>query len=102
MLLLREDGLLYAGTINPITPPDLYGLVIDGERGTKGQDNILCAEEVLTQAVSSHHSKFIAHHSPVMANHSALYSNSFFGRFLLKSTLLLVVVQSVQLVQSVY
>ncbi|KAF2360830.1 Bromo adjacent (BAH) domain [Trinorchestia longiramus] len=48
VLLLRDDGLLYAGSVNPITPPDLYGLIIDGERGSKG--HIYCAEELLTQA----------------------------------------------------
>ena len=50
VLFLRDDGLLYAGSVNPITPPDLYELLIDGERGSKG--HIYCAEEMLTQAVS--------------------------------------------------
>ncbi|KAA0203080.1 hypothetical protein HAZT_HAZT005713 [Hyalella azteca] len=48
VLLLRDDGLLYAGSVNPISPPNLYGLLIDGERGSKG--HIYCAEELLTQA----------------------------------------------------
>lgn len=50
VLFLRDDGLLYAGSVNPITPPDLYEVIIDGERGNKG--HIYCAEEMLTQAVS--------------------------------------------------
>ena len=50
VLFLKEDGLLYGATVNPITPPDLYEVLFDGERSTK--DQIYCAEEMLNQSVS--------------------------------------------------
>lgn len=49
-IMILQDGLLYAGNLSPITPPDVYGIHIDGERGTR--PHICCQEELLTQAVS--------------------------------------------------
>ncbi|KAB7500689.1 BAH and coiled-coil domain-containing protein 1 [Armadillidium nasatum] len=47
-IMILQDGLLYAGNLSPITPPDVYGIHIDGERGTR--PHICCQEELLTQA----------------------------------------------------
>lgn len=49
-VLVLQDGLLYAGYVVPMTPPDVYGVVIDGERGSR--PHIYCREELLEQSVS--------------------------------------------------
>lgn len=47
-VLVLQDGLLYAGYVVPMTPPDVYGVVIDGERGSR--PHIYCREELLEQS----------------------------------------------------
>lgn len=49
-VLVLQDGLLYAGYVVSIRPPDVYGVVIDGERGSR--PHIYCREELLEQSVS--------------------------------------------------
>lgn len=48
-VLATEDGLFYAGHIKPIQPPDVYGIVLDGERGTK--PHIFSREEILSDVI---------------------------------------------------
>jgi hypothetical protein len=49
-VLIAEDGLLHGGCVTCICPPDIYGVVVDGERGSRPR--ILSTEELLTEAVS--------------------------------------------------
>ena len=49
-VLVLQEGLLYAGSLMPIDPPDVYGVHVDGERGTR--PHICCQDELLNQAVS--------------------------------------------------
>ena len=49
-VLLRLGGHFYTSRLTEISPPDIYGIVVDRERGNK--PHILSREEVLTQAVS--------------------------------------------------
>ena len=51
-VLVADYGLLHAGFVTAIRPPDIYGVVIDGERG--GRPRIFSTEELLREAVSSH------------------------------------------------
>lgn len=48
-VLIAEDGLLLAGTVTGICPPDIYGVAVDGERGCRPR--ILSTEELLRLAV---------------------------------------------------
>lgn len=48
-VLVTMGGLLYAGTLSAIRPPDLYGTMLDGERGNR--PHILSREEILKDAV---------------------------------------------------
>ena len=48
-VLIAEGGLLLAGTVTGICPPDIYGVAVDGERGCRPR--ILSTEELLRQAV---------------------------------------------------
>ena len=49
-VLLRLGGHFYTSRLTEISPPDIYGIVVDRERGNK--PHILSREEVLHQAVS--------------------------------------------------
>ncbi|KAL1116152.1 hypothetical protein AAG570_005647 [Ranatra chinensis] len=42
-------GLFYAGQLTEVTPPDLYGVTLDKERGHR--PHILCREQILTDAI---------------------------------------------------
>ncbi|XP_054281990.1 protein winged eye-like isoform X1 [Macrosteles quadrilineatus] len=48
-VLVTMGGLLYAGTLSAIRPPDLYGTMLDGERGNR--PHILSREEILKDAI---------------------------------------------------
>lgn len=48
-VLTARGGLFYAGTLNAVTPPDLYSLTLDGERGNK--TDIITQEDVLRDSV---------------------------------------------------
>lgn len=50
-VLLRLGGHFYTSRLTEISPPDIYGIVVDRERGNK--PHILSREEVLHQAVSN-------------------------------------------------
>ncbi|CAL4099723.1 unnamed protein product [Meganyctiphanes norvegica] len=47
-VLTLQDGLLYAGHVVPITAPDIYGVIVDGERGSR--PHVYCREELLQQS----------------------------------------------------
>ena len=49
-VLLRLGGHFYTSRLTEISPPDIYGVVVDKERGNK--PHILSREEVLERAVS--------------------------------------------------
>ena len=49
-VLLRLGGHFYTSRLTEISPPDIYGIVVDKERGNK--PHILSREEVLSKAVS--------------------------------------------------
>ena len=51
-ILTRIGGHFYPGRITEISPPDIYGILVDRERGNK--PHICSREEVLTKAVSFH------------------------------------------------
>ena len=51
-VLTVMGGLFYAGHLNPVRPPDVYSITLDGERGNK--PHILSREDILKDAVSSH------------------------------------------------
>eukprot|EP00106_Octopus_bimaculoides_P001165 XP_014768607.1 PREDICTED: serine-rich adhesin for platelets-like [Octopus bimaculoides] len=48
-VLLFRDGLFYEGEVKAIRPPDVYGVVIDNERGNR--PHIYSQEEILKDAV---------------------------------------------------
>ncbi|XP_064478777.1 mucin-2-like isoform X2 [Ornithodoros turicata] len=48
-VVMLEDGLFYAGYINEIQAPDVYGITLDGERGNR--PHIFSQEEMLKEAV---------------------------------------------------
>ena len=48
-VLLRLGGHFYTSRLTEISPPDIYGIVVDKERGNK--PHILSREEVLQRAV---------------------------------------------------
>ena len=50
-LLVLIDGLFYRSRLEPIQPPDLYGVTVEGERCHR--PNIYTQEELLNQAVSA-------------------------------------------------
>ncbi|KAK7072860.1 Chromatin binding [Halocaridina rubra] len=73
-VLVLLDGLLYAGHVVPITPPDVYGVVIDGERGSR--PHIYCREELLQQSwkeVKPGSSRFLVEGTRVCAFWSQQY-----------------------------
>ena len=49
-VLVLQDGLLYAGHVLLIDPPDVYGVNIVGERSTR--PHIYSREQLLEQVVS--------------------------------------------------
>uniref|UniRef100_A0A674JQF8 BAH domain and coiled-coil containing 1 n=1 Tax=Terrapene triunguis TaxID=2587831 RepID=A0A674JQF8_9SAUR len=59
VLIPKEDSLLYAGSVKTLQPPDIYSVVIEGERGNR--QRIYSLEQLLQEAVldirpqSSHH-----------------------------------------------
>ncbi|KAG1655168.1 BAH and coiled-coil domain-containing protein 1 [Nymphon striatum] len=48
-VLVPKEGLFYQGRVNTVSPPDLYKIIIDGERGNKG--NIYSQEEILRDLI---------------------------------------------------
>ncbi|XP_056638735.1 protein winged eye isoform X2 [Diorhabda sublineata] len=48
-VLTAMGGLFYAGHLNAIEPPDVYSIVLDGERGNK--PHIMSREEILRDAI---------------------------------------------------
>ncbi|XP_064378901.1 BAH and coiled-coil domain-containing protein 1 isoform X2 [Dromaius novaehollandiae] len=49
ILIPKEDSLLYAGSVRSIQPPDIYSIVIEGERGNR--QRIYSQEQLLQEAV---------------------------------------------------
>lgn len=49
-VITAMGGLFYAGSLNAVRPPDLYGVTLDGERGNKA--HIMSREDILRDAVS--------------------------------------------------
>ncbi|XP_069055870.1 BAH and coiled-coil domain-containing protein 1 isoform X2 [Pleurodeles waltl] len=49
VLIPKEDSLLYAGSIKTLQPPDIYSIVIEGERGNR--QRIYSLEQLLQEAV---------------------------------------------------
>lgn len=50
-VITAMGGLFYAGSLNAISPPDLYGVTLDGERGNKA--HIMSREDILRDAVNN-------------------------------------------------
>lgn len=48
-VLTAMGGLFYAGCLNAVSPPDLYGVTLDGERGNKA--HIMSREDILRDVV---------------------------------------------------
>merc|ERR1712083_592586 len=48
-VLVKLDGHFYPGKILAISPPDIYGILVDGERGNR--PHIFSREEVLKEAI---------------------------------------------------
>uniref|UniRef100_A0A6P7FNX5 Protein winged eye isoform X1 n=1 Tax=Diabrotica virgifera virgifera TaxID=50390 RepID=A0A6P7FNX5_DIAVI len=48
-VLTAMGGLFYAGQLNAIEPPDVYSIVLDGERGNR--PHIMSREEILRDAI---------------------------------------------------
>ncbi|XP_064604503.1 uncharacterized protein LOC135469813 isoform X2 [Liolophura sinensis] len=48
-VLLLMDGLFHEGAVKAIRPPDVYGVLIDGERGNR--PHIYSQEEILKEAI---------------------------------------------------
>ncbi|XP_055676590.1 protein winged eye isoform X2 [Lutzomyia longipalpis] len=48
-VLTAMGGLFYAGCLNPIKPPDIYAVTLDGERGNR--PHIMSREEILRDAI---------------------------------------------------
>uniref|UniRef100_A0A4W5KKB9 TNRC18/BAHCC1-like SH3 domain-containing protein n=1 Tax=Hucho hucho TaxID=62062 RepID=A0A4W5KKB9_9TELE len=51
VLISKEDELLYAARVHTLELPDIYSIVIDGERGNRPR--IYSLEQLLQEAVSS-------------------------------------------------
>ena len=49
-VLLRLDGLFHPGRLISVLPPDIYGVLVEKERGNK--PHIMPREEVISEAVS--------------------------------------------------
>ncbi|KAM6175597.1 BAH and coiled-coil domain-containing protein 1 isoform 2-T2 [Erethizon dorsatum] len=49
VLIPKEDSLLYAGSVRTLQPPDIYSIVIEGERGNRPR--IYSLEQLLQEAV---------------------------------------------------
>ncbi|XP_048348145.1 BAH and coiled-coil domain-containing protein 1 isoform X2 [Sphaerodactylus townsendi] len=49
VLIPKEDSLLYAGSVKSLQPPDIYSIVIEGERGNR--QRIYSQEQLLQEAV---------------------------------------------------
>ncbi|XP_058532701.1 BAH and coiled-coil domain-containing protein 1 [Ochotona princeps] len=49
VLIPKEDSLLYAGSVRTLHPPDIYSIVIEGERGNR--QRIYSLEQLLQEAV---------------------------------------------------
>ncbi|XP_065503760.1 BAH and coiled-coil domain-containing protein 1 [Caloenas nicobarica] len=49
VLIPKEDSLLYAGSVRTIQPPDIYSIIIEGERGNR--QRIYSQEQLLQEAV---------------------------------------------------
>ncbi|KAK2492557.1 hypothetical protein MC885_019450 [Smutsia gigantea] len=49
VLVPKEDRLLYAGSVRTLQPPDIYSIVIEGERGNR--QRIYSLEQLLQEAV---------------------------------------------------
>ncbi|EFX76319.1 hypothetical protein DAPPUDRAFT_322503 [Daphnia pulex] len=49
VLISEQEGLFHGGTVSGICPPDIYGVVVDGERGSRPR--ILSTEELLHEAL---------------------------------------------------
>ena len=52
-VLVKLEGHFHPGKIQAISPPDIYGVLVDKERGNK--PHIFSREEVLREAVSQVH-----------------------------------------------
>ncbi|KAK2112336.1 BAH and coiled-coil domain-containing protein 1 [Saguinus oedipus] len=48
VLIPKEDSLLYAGSVRTLQPPDIYSIVIEGERGNR--QRIYSLEQLLQEA----------------------------------------------------
>ncbi|XP_033120870.1 trinucleotide repeat-containing gene 18 protein-like, partial [Anneissia japonica] len=48
-VLIPIDNLFYAGYVSPIQPPDVYGVIIDGQRGNR--PHVFSQEQMLQQAI---------------------------------------------------
>lgn len=48
-VLFFMEGLFYESAVKAIQPPDVYGVVVDGERGSR--PHIMSQEELLNNAV---------------------------------------------------
>ncbi|XP_055971785.1 BAH and coiled-coil domain-containing protein 1 [Sorex fumeus] len=49
VLIPKEDSLLYAGSVRTLQPPDIYSIVIEGERGNRPR--VYSLEQLLQEAV---------------------------------------------------
>ncbi|XP_037544799.1 trinucleotide repeat-containing gene 18 protein [Nematolebias whitei] len=49
VLIPMEDQLLYAGHVNTVHSPDIYSVVVEGERGNR--PHIYCLEQLLQEAI---------------------------------------------------
>ncbi|XP_024902868.1 BAH and coiled-coil domain-containing protein 1, partial [Pteropus alecto] len=49
VLIPKEDSLLYAGSVRTLQPPDIYSIVIQGERGNR--QRVYSLEQLLQEAV---------------------------------------------------
>ncbi|KAM6297555.1 LOW QUALITY PROTEIN: BAH and coiled-coil domain-containing protein 1 [Aegotheles albertisi] len=49
VLIPKEDSLLYAGSVRSVQPPDIYSIIIEGERGNR--QRIYSQEQLLQEAV---------------------------------------------------
>ncbi|XP_058148910.1 LOW QUALITY PROTEIN: BAH and coiled-coil domain-containing protein 1-like, partial [Dasypus novemcinctus] len=49
VLVPKEDSLLYAGSVRSLQPPDIYSIVIEGDRGNR--QRIYSLEQLLQEAV---------------------------------------------------
>lgn len=57
-VLTAMGGLFYAGCLNAVQPPDVYAVILDGERGNR--PHIMSREEILRDAVSDPFIKFFS------------------------------------------